>query len=144
MGGYGAVKYALRYPGKFGFAAGISPSIQFPAALEDSAVVKRWSRSAIKDLRSLFGSARTDSWKKDDLFAIAENANASVVPYIYLSVGSQDGILEIPGLTHDLAALFRKKGIAFEIHETPGGHDWKFWDREIRTVLSLFNERMVK
>lgn len=143
MGGYGAIKYALRYPGKFGFAAGLSPSIQFPAALEDSAIVKRWSRPSIKDLRALFGTTRNDSWKQNDLFAIAENANASAVPYLYLSFGSQDGILEIPGLTHDLAALLRKKGIAFEMHEYPGDHNWKFWDREIRTVLSLFNERMM-
>ncbi|MBP9212044.1 MAG: esterase family protein, partial [Bacteroidetes bacterium] len=30
MGGYGAVKLALKYPGMFFFAAGISPSMQFP------------------------------------------------------------------------------------------------------------------
>lgn len=140
MGGHGAVKLALKYPDKFFFAAGISPSIQFPYALEDSVISKRWSAAVIKNLREIYGPAPAPFWKENDVFSVAEKASAKNAPFIYLAVGAQDGLVEIPPLTHDLAALLRKKGIPFEMHETEGNHDWKFWDAEVRTVLQKVSE----
>ncbi len=144
MGGYGAVKFGLKYPGKFFFVGGISPSIQFPGGLEDSAIVARWSRSSTTNLRELFGQTRTDSWNDNDIFFLTEKTTGKSLPYFYLSVGSQDGIMEIVGLTHDLAAALRKKGVEFEMHETAGGHDWKFWDKEIKLVLQRIAEMQGK
>lgn len=144
MGGYGAVKFGLKYPGKFFFAGGISPSIQFPGGLEDSAIVARWSRTSTANLRGLFGEKRSDFWNNDDIFYITERTTSKSLPYFYLSVGSQDGIIEIVGLTHDLAGRFRSKGIAFEMHESAGGHDWKFWDQEVKTVLQRISELLGK
>ncbi|NUN69721.1 MAG: hypothetical protein HUU02_08425 [Bacteroidetes bacterium] len=135
MGGYGAVKLALKYPARFFFAAGISPSMQFPTALLDSVIVARWSRSSIANLRSLFGDTRTSFWDENDVMLLASRANGAALPYIYLSAGAQDGILEIPGQAHDLAGILRARGAAFEMHELPGKHDWSFWDQEIRIVL---------
>jgi S-formylglutathione hydrolase FrmB len=138
MGGYGAVKFGLKYPGKFCFVGAMSPSIQFPGGLEDSAIFARWSRTATTNLRNLFGSGKSDFWNENDIFFLTERANGKNLPYFYLSTGSQDGIIEIIGLTHDLAGALRKKGAAFEMHESPGGHDWKFWDQEVKTVLQRF------
>ncbi|MCK9409087.1 MAG: alpha/beta hydrolase family protein [Bacteriovoracaceae bacterium] len=140
MGGYGAIKFGLKYPGKFFFIGGFSPSIQFPGGLEDSAITARWSRTATLNLRELFGQNRTDSWNENDIFFLTERSNGKSLPYFYLSVGSQDGISEIIGLTHDLAASLRKKGISFEMHESAGSHDWKFWDQEIKTALQRIAE----
>ena len=140
MGGYGALKLGLKYPASFTFAAGMSPSVQFPAGLEDSVIASRWSRTSTTDLRELFGSRRNEAWNNDDIFYLIERANPSVIPYFYLSIGSQDGILELPDLTHNTAAAMRKKKIPFELHELPGGHDWKFWDSEIAIVLQRFND----
>ncbi|MFZ4619362.1 MAG: alpha/beta hydrolase [Bacteroidota bacterium] len=144
MGGYGAIKFGLKYPSTFIFAAGISPSIQFPSGLLDSAIVARWSRTSTTNLRELFGSQRTDSWNNDDIFSLVQRYEHASLPYFYLSTGSQDGIIELPGLTHDLANAFRTKNIAFEMHEMPGGHDWKFWDSEILIVLQRFSEKVGK
>jgi putative tributyrin esterase len=144
MGGYGAVKFGLKYPGSFSFAAGISPSVQFPAGLEDSVIVARWSRTSTTNLRELFGSRRMESWNNDDIFYLIERANPSVMPYFYLSIGSQDGIIELPEMTHQLATVLRKQKIPFEMHELQGAHNWKFWDSEIEIVLQRFNEKIGK
>jgi len=140
MGGYGAIKFGLKYPGKFFFVAGMSPAIQFPKGLEDSAIVARRSKESTINLRSIFGTTQNDTWNENDVFYLAEHADAKSLPYFYLTVGSQDGILELPDLTHNFASALRKKGAAFEMHETAGAHDWKFWDKEIEIVLQRILE----
>lgn len=140
MGGYGAIKMGLKYPGKFFFVGAMSPSMQFPGALEDSVIIARWSKTSTMNLRALFGEKRSDFWNDNDVFAAAERTTSKTLPYFYLSIGSQDGIIELIGLTHDLAGVFRRKGIAFEMHEYPGGHDWKFWDQEIKTILQRMTD----
>lgn len=136
MGGYGALKYALKYPGHFSFAAALSPSIQFPAGLEDSAIVARRSAASNASVRAAFGDVRNSVWNDNDIFELLKRPVAVPLPYIYLSVGSQDGIPEIIEQTHELARILRSKSIPFEMHESLGSHDWLFWDSEIQTVLS--------
>ncbi len=140
MGGYGAVKFALKYPGMFFFAGGVSPSIQFPFGLEDSAIVARRSKESNKSVREAFGESRNDSWDANDVFMLLEKTNPKTLPYFYLSAGSQDAIPEVIDQTHSFASALRKKGGTFEMHETPGGHDWKFWDKEIEIVLKQIAE----
>jgi enterochelin esterase-like enzyme len=64
-----------------------------------------------------------------------EHADAKQLPYIYLSAGSNDVIPEVIDHTHLLAGALRKKKARFEMHESEGGHDWKFWDSEIEIIL---------
>lgn len=136
MGGYGAIKYGLKYPEMFGFAAGISSAIQFPAGLEDSAIVARRSAASNASVRSAFGALRNSRWNENDVFFLARNADTALLPYFYLSAGSQDGIPEVVTQMHELAGIFRIRKIAFEMHESPGAHDWLFWNSELQTVLS--------
>jgi S-formylglutathione hydrolase FrmB len=144
MGGYGAVKLALKYPGKFFFAGGISPAIQAPFGLEDTAYVLRRSKGSIQSQSDAFGPVRSELWTSNDVFRLAEKISAPSAPYLYLSVGSQDGLTEIIELTHALTATLRKQSIPFEMHETAGAHDWKFWDKEIEIVLQRIHEVSVK
>jgi putative tributyrin esterase len=140
MGGYGAAKFGLKYPGLFFFSGCLSPAIQFPNGMEDSSIVSRRSKESNQSLRDVFGEKRNDSWQNNDVFALAEKANAKTLPYFYLAVGSQDGIPEIIDLTHSFSAALRRKNTPFEMHETTGGHDWKFWDKEIEIVLHRISE----
>lgn len=144
MGGYGAVKFGLKYPAKFFFVGGISPSIQFPQGLEDSSISARWSKENKMNLKELYGQTRTEHWNENDVFVLADKSNGKALPYFYLSIGSQDALIELVGLTHDLASVLRKKNIDFEMHEMPGGHDWKFWDKEINNVLQRITELLGK
>ncbi len=140
MGGFGSAKFGLKYSNLFFFSGCISPAIQFPAGLEDSAIVARRSKESNKSVRDMFGETRNESWTANDVFSLTEKINPKTAPFFYLAVGSQDGIPEIIDLTHTFAASLRKKGIPFEMHETAGAHDWKFWDKEIEIVLQRISE----
>jgi S-formylglutathione hydrolase FrmB len=144
MGGYGAVKFALKHPSMFFFAAGISPAIQVPYSLEDSLFHATRSKGLVQSVRDAFGAVRNETWKINDVFYLAEKVHSDTLPYIYLAVGSQDGLTENIGETHRLAGTLRKNGIPFEMHETAGGHNWKFWDKEIEIVLRRINEVSVQ
>jgi S-formylglutathione hydrolase FrmB len=135
MGGYGALKFALKYPSQFHFAAGLSPSIQFPVGLEDSAIVARRSEASNASVRAAFGAVRNGQWPENDIFSLVERIDERTLPYLYLSVGSNDNIPEVIVQTHQLAGLLRKKKARFEMHESEGGHEWNYWDSEIEKVL---------
>lgn len=142
MGGYGALKFGVKYPGLFGFAAGFSPSMQFPAGLEDTAVVARRSAASNASVRAAFGGTRTPQWDEQIIPSIIDRASPTALPYIYLSAGSSDNIPEVPVQMHQLADRLRRRKVSFEMHETPGGHDWKFWDAEIEQVLMVIARRV--
>ncbi|MFA6541862.1 MAG: alpha/beta hydrolase-fold protein [Bacteroidota bacterium] len=140
MGGYGAAKFGIKYPTMFFFAGCLSPAIQFPAGLEDSAIVARRSKESNESVREMFGASRNERWNENDVFALLEKSSARSLPYFYLSVGSNDGIPEIIDLTHSFAGALRKKKVPFEMHEVPGEHYWKLWDKEIAIVLQRIYE----
>lgn len=144
MGGYGALKFGLKYYDRFFFAAGISSSIQFPDGLLDPGIVARRSAVSTKKLRSLFGTKKVPQWDNENVFELAARSDGKRLPYFYLSIGSQDGIIELAELNHAFAAVLRNAGAQFEMHEVPGGHDWAFWDKELKFVLHRFNEQLGK
>ncbi len=135
MGGYGAIKFGIKYSELFCFAAGLSAAIQFPNGMEDSVIMARRSKESVESVKKMFGFPRNEKWKENDVYELLEKSNVKTLPYFYISVGSQDGIPEIIEHAHAFPAALRKKGAAFEMHEYAGGHDWKFWDKEIETVL---------
>ena len=144
MGAYGTLRYALKFPSLFSVAAAMSPSIQFPAGLEDSAIVARRSAGSNASVRAAFGAVRSAAWDSSDIMLLARSADAATAPYIILADGAQDGIPEVVTQTHDLAAILRARTVPFEMHETPGAHDWKFWQQELRRVLTFLSSRIAR
>ncbi len=140
MGGYGAAKLGLKHDSLFFFAGCLSPAIHAPFGLEDSAIIVRRSKEAIQTIRDIFGVTRSSYWYENDVFTLTQKANPTSAPFFYLAVGSQDGLPEILGLTYKFAVTLRKQGIAFELHQTPGAHNWKFWNKEIDIVLKRIQE----
>ena len=62
------------------------------------------------------------------------------VPYIYLSIGTQDGYRDFLPAHRELTDLLRAHGIPYEYHELPGEHNWYFWDQEIRPLLQRLQD----
>lgn len=144
MGGYGAAKFGIKYAGKFFFAGCLSPALHVPASLEDSTILIRRSKELAESIKQMFGFPRNAQWNDNSVYALLDKASSTSLPYFYLSVGSQDGFVDIIEQTHFLATVLRKKGVAFEMHETAGGHDWKFWDKEIEIVLQRIADILSK
>ncbi len=88
MGGYGAAKFAVKYPWMFLFAGCLSPAIQFPAGMEDSSIIVRRSNESNESVKQMFGFPRNEKWNENDVYSLLDKANSKSLPYFYLAVGS--------------------------------------------------------
>ncbi|HLP16890.1 MAG TPA: alpha/beta hydrolase family protein [Bacteroidota bacterium] len=132
MGGYGAAKFAIRYPGSFFYAASFSGALSAISSLEEAMRTDDPNSVYVKSRTDAFGATRSNQWTRNDVFALLDSADAKQLPYFYVSVGHSDFLLDA---SLEFGTKLRRKGAAYEFHETIGTHDWLFWDREIRTVL---------
>jgi len=125
MGGYGALKWALRRPDSIAAAASLSGALDM-AGRRDEVYLS-------KDFQLIFGDehpAGTD----DDLIHLLQvcDQGASPKPMLYQCCGTEDFLYEE---NQQFLAAVRKTGIPHEYHEGPGGHSWEYWDARIQDVL---------
>jgi S-formylglutathione hydrolase FrmB len=78
--------------------------------------------------------------KEDDVMALAGRAGPRGLPLLYIDCGADDPFL--PG-NREVAAILQRRRVPYEYRETPGRHDWPYWDRQIVEVLRLI-ERAVR
>ena len=131
LGGYGALKLALRHPGVYGRVAALAPWVQplsWDAYEPNRGLLSRWV------LEPVFGSSREESrFETNDLYRIAAAAEASLVPPLYVRTGSEDrwerGALE-------LVRQLLERRIAVDAASIPGAkHDWSDWREAAPGVL---------
>lgn len=121
MGGYGALKWALREPTRFAAVASMSGALD----------VAELSRTP--ERRSLFQRVFDGTpGPPDDLLALLRSADRSTLPPMHLSCGEQDPLL--PGNRAFVRAAL-DLGLDPEVDVRPGEHEWGFWDTEIQRVL---------
>ncbi len=133
MGGYGALKMALRHPEAYGRVGALAPWVQ-PLAWgsyeRDRTLWSRWL------LEPVFGRSREESrFEANDLFVIANAANPEQVPPIYVRTGSRD---RWEKGAQELVALLRGRGIAADAASISGAkHDWLDWRAATPAVLEF-------
>ena len=135
MGGYGALKFALKRPEKFIFAASFSGALYVPAG----------SRPDYKDLSSsleaAFGKEKSEQWSQNDPFTLLDSVKTvSALPYLYISTGKDDALARIVENNRKLVEKLQQRGVLYEYHETPGGHTWAYWDKELRNFLARLSK----
>jgi S-formylglutathione hydrolase FrmB len=134
MGGYGAVKAALRRPDQYGFAGGLSAALD---VTRRPFHVRRYSQW--RTFRDIFGAADSDSRRHNDPFLLAGAADPRALPFLHLTCGANEGLL---GPNRDFAALLARRGIAHQFREVPGGHDWKQWDAQLESVFASLRQHL--
>jgi putative tributyrin esterase len=131
MGGFAAIKYALTHPDLFAFAGAISPAIDVPSRRFSWKHADQWWK-----FRRIFGPVGSQDRLARDPFALVLGANTQRTPYIYLTAGEQEPLLEP---IRRFAARLRERGFAYEFHTISGGHDWGEWNKQIpECFTSLF------
>jgi S-formylglutathione hydrolase FrmB len=126
MGGYGALKWALRQPQRFAAAASLSGAVNL--------IGLRTRRVRPEDPRMferVFGDgdpAGTD----DDLFRLVATADPRELPGLYACCGTEDDLI---GDNRAFAAACAEAGVPLTTEFGPGGHDWAYWDDRIQAVL---------
>jgi S-formylglutathione hydrolase FrmB len=132
MGGYGAMKFGLKYPSTFFFAASLSGAFNAVSRL-DTLMKPDLAGGVAASLVSAFGKVRGENWTRNDVFALVDSVPNANMPYLYISIGKDD--VRLIESNRSFAEKLRKKGALYEYHETPGTHSWVFWDKEISNVL---------
>ncbi|HYH79053.1 MAG TPA: alpha/beta hydrolase family protein [Longimicrobium sp.] len=129
MGGYGALKLGMKYPGRFSLAGSFSGAL---TAATDTAYVT---------LRDAFGPASNPAREANDLPALARKATAANTTYFYFDTGSADRVLPS---NRAFAEALSGRPLAYEYHEVPGNHSWEFWNRRLPVFLALVEERLAR
>ena len=136
MGGYGALKLALNFPGRF---AGV-------AAFSAVADIRKWIDDVvIKDaglnfeMKMIFKSKEDILRQNSDVMELVSRRAAEKVelPALFHACGSEDFLIEYNRSFRD-----KVKECGFENYtylEEPGAHNWEFWDRNIQRALKFFN-----
>jgi S-formylglutathione hydrolase FrmB len=133
MGGYGSVKFALKRPELFAFAASMSGALSVASWTADARVPEFVKPSVLR----VYGDARSNVRLENDVYRLARELTperAKALPFIYLDCGTEDFFITD---SRDFSALLIEKKVAHEFRELPGVHGWPYWDRQVREVLKL-------
>ncbi|HYO63956.1 MAG TPA: alpha/beta hydrolase family protein [Pyrinomonadaceae bacterium] len=137
MGGYGALKFGVKHPEKFVLAASMSGAVGAASwrTLDDLAPWPSLRRS----LAQTFGPADGPAKAANDLFKLLRELppeRVAALPFLYLDCGTEDE-LGLLASNRSLADLLVARKIPHEYRQLPGGHNWAYWDRQVREVLRL-------
>jgi putative tributyrin esterase len=126
MGGYGAVKWALRHPDRVAAAATLSGAVDVAGLAglpHEPGREQLW--------HSIFGG-RPIEGSDDDLFALLEEADPARTPKLFVGCGTEDRLIE-----HNRRFLEAARARGLDVTEDlrPGDHEWGLWDAMIQDVL---------
>jgi len=134
MGGYAAIKLALKYPDQFIVAGSLSGALDAGRDLDARVAQFR------DQLLRVFGSRETQTRKDNDVFRLVEDLDPARLPYLYLACGEQDDTF-LP-VNREFVGKLSARKIAYEYHETAGAHAWDYWDRSLRVMLPVLAEKL--
>jgi putative tributyrin esterase len=139
MGGYGAIKYGLKYPSTFAFAGSLSGAFGVTRYTE-----KEMSGASWEPFLKTFGPAGSDTRNANDVFEITKALTAGRIaslPYFYFDCGTEDAARHV-NANRELSGVFLEKRIAHEYRELPGDHSWAYWDQQVPEVLKIAARKM--
>jgi putative tributyrin esterase len=127
MGGYGALKWALRRPDRFAAAASLSGAVD----VERLRVIG--GRPEDPHLLARVLGDRLVSGTPDDLSWLVRQTEQAAMPALWVGCGTEDPLYSD---NERFADTCRRVGVRVTTSFTPGGHDWALWDQEIQKVLA--------
>lgn len=136
MGGFGALKLALRRPAQFSVAGSFSGAF---GVTREGDLESRLGAVEGDRIRRVFGSTGSQTRKENDVFALAAAVRPAGAPYIYVDCGTSDALI---ASNRQVIEALSKSGAAYEYHEVPGNHTWDYWDRRIREFLPLLMKKL--
>ena len=128
MGGYGALKIALREKDRFCACGALSPVCD---------IDQMHSHGEPSMMINLFGQLTTPDLDSLSFLADREKDNPKK-PRIYMATGTEDFLYEN---AQPLRQKLTQNGYEFTYVENPANHNWVYWDEQIQEVLKwMFNK----
>jgi S-formylglutathione hydrolase FrmB len=129
MGGFGAFKCALNRPDIFSAAASLSGSLD-PASDLATNINKKEVEMITGELDKINGSI-------NDLFTAAKKtAKLADKPRLYQYCGTEDFLYPSNIKFRD---FINNLGYDYTYEESPGDHQWKYWDKYIEKFINMLN-----
>ena len=125
MGGYGAIKVALKHPNLFASANSHSGAVGFLRPRPGGGGLE-------PEFARIFG--KSPAGGPEDPFAIVEKTDHGIIPALRLDCGRDDFLLAQNRAFHE---HLNKLGIIHEYAEFPGGHEWGYWDEHVREAIAF-------
>lgn len=133
MGGFGAIHTGLRYPDTFGKILALSSALiihdienQGPGFSNDMADYDYYT-SVFGPLDSLEESVNNPEYLVKDLLR-----KGAVLPDIYMACGTEDFLLK---QNREFRDFLKQQSVAVRYEESPGIHDWKFWNEYLAKAI---------
>lgn len=130
MGGYGALKFGLKHPELFAFAASTSGALDAAARTDEATIMQT------------FGEAGSPVRAANDLPRLAREfpeERKGLLPFLYLDCGERDQWF---AANRDFAAILFERKFAYEYRQVPGEHVWPYWDRQLQEILRAASEML--
>lgn len=127
MGGYGAMRYALAHPDKFGYGVALSGGLNVPQRYAEGETI-----NGHLDLN--FGSRDTVVGSSYDLYVLAKELKESQksLPVLYMACGTQDWEY-VPNM--EFRDYLMSLGYDVTWDEADYGHEWRFWNQQMEKAL---------
>jgi putative tributyrin esterase len=137
MGGFGAVKIALKHPELYGFAAGLSSALDVPSRPFS---IKRISQ--YRGHAQIFGPWGSQTRLENDPLLLVHTSDAATTPYLFLTCGDREGLLAV---NRRFANLLKDRHFQYEFHSVPGGnHDWNQWDGQLPAAFAALSQHLYR
>ncbi len=130
MGGYGALKLALRHPDRYAAAASLSGAVDIAEAVEGVPEEDH----LFEEFKLIFGSNGKLRNSENDLFYLLKKLKDNDVdlPRLFQCCGTEDFLYEDNIRFRDLC---QQQGIELTYEEESAVHEWGYWDKKIQRVL---------
>ncbi len=122
MGGYGALRNGIVYSDTFSHVVGLSSAIHLFEDLSEEANIGLFD--------NLKEAAESNLNPKVAVKEMLDEGRK--IPGIYMSCGRNDDLLSV---NEDFRDYLKEKGIDVTWDEEDAGHEWYFWDSQIKKVL---------
>jgi putative tributyrin esterase len=134
MGGYGSIKFGLKYPEMFVLVGSFSGALGAASWSDKTLGGSNWIASSIM---SVYGAEGSQTRQENDIFKIVREISPEKIkslPFIYLDCGTEDFLIQN---NRDFSGLLFEKKIPHEFRQLPGAHTWNYWDRQVQEFLRL-------
>jgi S-formylglutathione hydrolase FrmB len=138
MGGFGAVKIALKHPGLYGSVSALSGAL-IPIGVDD---IRRYGWITRLTLRRVFGRhPDPKTLSANDVWDLLRDKRFDRPPFVaHLRAGTED-FYGLDRVAAQYGAYMNEHGIPTEVVLEPGGHDWSYWRRALVPIAEWHAKR---
>ncbi len=122
MGGFGALRNGIVYSETFSHVAGLSSAVHI---FEDTS---EEANNGLFDNKEVAAGTDKNPWVAVEKMLSEKRC----IPKFYMSCGTKDDLMQANMAFRD---FLREKGMEVTWDEEEYGHDWDFWDSQIKKVL---------